>query len=89
MKSNRASIIFIAIFATIITALLLGTIYTQYAMGSSINLGKGNAKYFVGAIMLLIPILSIILLKSYSSTTPYVDNEYKKEEIFTFTHKLH
>ena len=87
MKSNRAPIIFIAIFATIITALLLGTIYTQYAMGSSINLGKGNAKYFVGAIMLLIPILSIILLKSYSSTTPYVDNEYKKEEIFTFTHK--
>ena len=87
MKNSKLSLIMITIAAVIVSALLICTINYQYQIGSSINLGNGKNKYFIGAILVLIPILTLILLKTYMSQRPFVENYLDGKKIFDFSNK--
>ena len=84
MKNSKLSLVMISLSALIISVLLICTINYQYQIGSSINLGNGKSKYFIAAILILIPILTLILLKSYNSKKPFVENYLAGKKIFDF-----
>ena len=85
MKNSKLSLIMITLAAVIVSALLICTINYQYQIGSYINLGKGNSKYFIAIILIMIPVLTLVLLISYNKSRPFVDNYFNGQEIFDFT----
>jgi hypothetical protein len=63
------------------------TINYQYQIGSSINLGNGKNKYIIGALLVLIPILTLLLLRAHISEKPYIENYLDGNKIFDFSSK--